>query len=387
MSSLWNLIKKEFDRIKTDRKSLIMLFILPLITIIIYGLSSGGGYITSYDVAIVSYDSQVWNGTAYSQYESILIDSFFNSTIINLEKDNVFYMSSGFNESNVVGSLTPDINLLLYDSKVQVIVIIPPNFSETVNKSINSVLICIYDASDMMATSSLGPSMQEPLLYFRMAIPNFKGLVVAFPSPEYDVPAWYNQILNYSAALMIIIIVLGTSTNLTALSVVSEGPLPRMTLTPANKTNIVLAKFISYSTIMIMQALVVFFGSMAFGLYVLGNLFDILIVIILTGLSGVSIGLLISCVSTSEQQANQLYIGVFIFLILFSGAFIPPESMPQAAQIFSNSLPIIHAVQMFIDVSLKGFGLDPTRVLSITIFIVVLLIASIIVFRFRKMEV
>ena len=160
-----------------------------------------------------------------------------------------------------------------------------------------------------------------------------------------------------------------------------------MMLTPAGKTSTIIAKFIAYSGIMTIQALLVFFGSMLFGLYVEGSLFNILLIIILTGLSGVSIGLLISCISTSEQQANQLYIGVFIFLILFSGAFIPPESQPGAFQAFSNSLPIIHAVQLFIDVSLRGFALDPSRVISILVFIIVLLIASIIIFRFRKMEV
>jgi len=186
---------------------------------------------------------------------------------------------------------------------------------------------------------------------------------------------------------MIIIIILGTSINLTSLSVVSEGPLPRMILTPATKTGTVLAKFIAYSIIMVLQSLVIFFGSMAFGLYVLGSLVDILLVLILTGLSGVSIGLLISCVSTSEQQANQLYIGVFIFLILFSGAFIPLEAQPESMRTFTNSLPIIHAIQLFLDVALKGYPLDLARVEAIGIFIIVLLIASIITFQLRKMEV
>ncbi len=387
MYSLWNLIKKEFDRIITDRKSLIMLFLLPLITIIIFGLSSGGGYISTFDAALISYDSQSWNGTSYNNYESTMINSYLNSSLINLNSNLVFTESSGFNDSKIFNSLPPKVKLLLYNGDVAVIVVIPPNFSETVNKSINSVLYYVYDASDLMTTSSIGVSMQEPLLLFRVAISNFKGVVLAFPSPEYDVPSWYNQILNYSAAILIIIIILGTSINLTALSVVSEGPLPRMMLTPANKTNTVLAKFISYSAIMTVQALVVFFGSMAFGLYVLGNLIDILIVLILVGLSGVSIGLLISCISTSEQQANQLYIGVFIFLILFSGAFIPLESMPAAAQMFSNSLSITNGIQLFLDVSLKGMSLDLLRVSFILIFILVLLIASIVIFRFRKMEV
>ncbi|MHA1270126.1 MAG: ABC transporter permease [Candidatus Helarchaeota archaeon] len=387
MSSLWFLIKKEFDRIITDRKSLIMLFLLPLITIIIFGLSSGGGYITTYDVALVSYDTQTWNSTTYSQYESIIISSYRNSSLISLNPNFIYQFSSGFDKSNLFGSLPPNVSILLYNGDVQVIVIIPPNFSECINKSINSRIICVYDASDMMASGSIGVSMQEPLLYFRLAIENFQGVVMAFPSPEYDVPMWFNQILNYSAAIMIIIIVLGTSTNLTALSVVSEGPLPRMMLTPAGKTSTIIAKFISYSVIMTIQGLVVFFGSMAFGLYVLGNLINILVIIILTGLSGVSIGLLISCVSTSEQQANQLYIGVFIFFILFSGAFIPVDTMPTAAQMFSNSLPITHAVELFLDVSLRGFPLNLFRVLAILIFIVVLLVVSIIIFKFRKMEV
>ncbi|TFF89345.1 MAG: ABC transporter permease [Promethearchaeota archaeon] len=387
MMSLWNLIKKEFDRIKTDRKSLIMLFVLPLITIIIFGLSSGGGYVSYFDAAIVSYDSQTWNGTTYSEYDEILVASYYNSSFVTVEESDVFYLNTSFNESKLYEKVPPSVSQLLYDGEIKTIIIIPPNFSELVNISEKIVIFCVYDASEMGSAGSIDTSMQEPLIYFRAAIKNFHGVVLTLPYPEFDVPIWYNQILNYSAAIMIVIIVLGTSINLTSLSVVSEGPLPRMMLTPAGKTNTILAKFISYSVVMTLQALLIFLGSMAFGLYVAGNLINILIIIILTGLSGVSIGLLISTISTSEQQANQLYIATFIFLILFSGAFIPPDSMPGGAKGLSNFLPIIHAVEMFLDVSLQGYGLDPSRIISMSIFILLLLILSIIIFRFRKMEV
>ncbi|MBD3228163.1 MAG: ABC transporter permease subunit [Candidatus Lokiarchaeota archaeon] len=385
--SLWNLIKKEFDRIKTDRKSLIMLFILPLITIVIFGLSSGGGFVSFFDAAIVSYDSRIWNGTTYSEYDEILVASYYNSSLVTVKESDVFYLNSSFNESALYEIIPPEAAQLLYEGYIKTIIIVPPNFSEMVNKSNDLVLFCVYDASEMGIGDSIDTSMQEPLILFRAAIKNFHGVVLTLPYPEYDVPIWYNQILNYSAAIMIVIIVLGTSINLTSLSVVAEGPLPRMMLTPAGKTNTIIAKFISYSAVMTIQALVIFLGSMAFGLYVAGNLINILIIIILTGFSGVSIGLLISTISTSEQQANQLYIATFIFLILFSGAFIPPDSMPGGAAGLSNFLPIIHAIEMFLDVTLQGYGLDPGRVISMCVFIGVLLILSIIIFRFRKMEV
>ncbi|TFF86822.1 MAG: ABC transporter permease [Promethearchaeota archaeon] len=388
MSSLWNLIKKEFDRIKTDKKSLIMLFLLPLITILIFGLSTGGPtYATYLDLAVVSYDSQFWNGTGYSEYDTILIDSFSNGTLTSVEQNRVFNFSNGFNETNLYDILPKNVTILLFEGNIQALIIIPPNFSETVRDSNNSALICIYDASSGSMADSISVSLQVPLATFRAKTSNFNGLVIAFPYPESEVPIWFNQILNYAAPVMIVIIILGTSINLTALSVVSEGPLPRMLLTPASKTSSILAKFISYSGIMVIQSLVIFFGSMAFGLYVQGNLVHILLILILTGLSGVSIGLLISCVSTTEQQANQLYIAVFIFLILFSGAFIPSDTMPGGAQAFTNSLPIIHAVQMFMDVAYRGFGLDPSRVFAMITFILALLIVSIILFQFRKMEV
>ena len=374
MAHIWDLVIKEFGRIKSDRKGLVMLFLFPLITIIIFGFSSGGGYQIAYTVSVINQDAGI-HGANLAQ--AFFLSNNTMTVISNYTTTTPTEFQDAFEQAF----------LMLKNDQIEMIFIIPENFSNYVINGSNPIVIVYIDGSDMTSFNNLYLALSEPFVQYKMLENNWSGTIIMFPYPEYSVPAGWNQILNYMAGIMIPLIIIATSMNVSSLSIVTELPLPRLMLTPASRRDIILSKFIGYSLIMIVQVLVVFFTSIAFGLYIAGSPLNILVTLLLAGLSGVSLGIFISTLCSTEAQANQLFIGVFIFLTLFSGAFIPISDMPAAFGIIATALPFAHVIPLFQNTAFRATPLQFSHIYPLLLFCAVLLILALIIFRFRKMEV
>jgi ABC-type multidrug transport system permease subunit len=137
---------------------------------------------------------------------------------------------------------------------------------------------------------------------------------------------------------------------------------------------------------MILQATEIFVMTAFFGLYSLGSLFSFYLVLIMIGFSGVAIGLFISALSPTEQGANQMYLMLFIVMIIFSGTILPSESLG-GARFLADFFPISHASILINDITLRGLPLNLEHVLSILIISLVFLIAAYISYKFKKLEV
>lgn len=375
MARLWDLVKKEFGRIKSDRKGLIMLFLFPLITVIIFGFSSGGGYEIAYTVGIINQDSGTHGN---NMVQAFSLSNMTMTVVKNYTVTSTPEFETAFSEAYQY----------LRDDVIEMIFIIPENFSTMVEADLNPVVIVYVDGSGLTSQNDLYLALTEPFLQFKILEGDLSGIVLMMPYFEYNVPTGLNQILNYMAGIMIPLILLATSMNVTSLSVVTELPLPRLLLTRASKRDMIFSKFIGYTLITTVQVLTVFFVAIAFGLYIAGSPLDLLIVFLLSGLCGVSLGILISSFCTTEAQANQLFIAVFIFLTLFSGSFIPISDMPPVFGLIANALPFAHILPMFENVSLRGFGIEFVQhVIPLLVFCATLICIALIIIRFRRMEV
>ena len=276
---------------------------------------------------------------------------------------------------------------LLKNELIDVFIVLPENFSESVVDKISPVLFFYIDGSDMSAVSAVEVSIQEPIAFFRIETGLLENFTIMVPYLEYDVPFWESQLLNYSLSLILPIIIIGTTMNLTSLSIVSEGPLPRMLITPTAKRDIILSKLIANSAVMLLQAAEIFVMTAFFGLYSLGSLFNFLLVLIMIGFSGICIGLFISAVSPTEQSANQLYLMMFIIVVIFSGSLLPTESLGQGMRIFVNLLPLNHASVLITDITLRGLSFNAKHVIYLNLISLVFLILAYITYKIKKLEV
>lgn len=115
---------------------------------------------------------------------------------------------------------------------------------------------------------------------------------------------------------------------------------------------------IGTGTIMIPQLLVnglmsaagivilVIIGKIVFDLHFLGNVFDFIVVFLLSMASIFSIGFLISAIASNNRTAMAISYLVYFPMLFLSGATIPLQIMPQAVQTISKFIPLTYCVQI-----------------------------------------
>lgn len=389
MSDLAGLISKEFSRIRSDKRTLVLLFAVPLILIVTLGLTAGGTT-TFFESAVITKDSIESSGNFPDNKTSK-----WDETWISVMENNV--TSFGFHGyTNVTTEEEYNIAKNVYleqlkAEKIDIFIILPSNFSEIIeNGTIDPTITYYIDGSDKTAVDAAGVALMEPIAMFRFMAGMYENMTQIIPYPEFDVPSWKTQLLNYALAMMLPLIILGLDMNLTSLSIVSEGPLPRMMLTPTGKRDIIGSKLIAYSIIMALQVTEVFIATAAFDLYCLGSLLDLYIVLLSTGFCGVCMGLFISAISKTEQVANQLYLMMFIVLVMFSG-FMPSELLPAYMGNLTKVLPLSHAMDLIGGITLRGVGIDGVHMFILLgislLFLIIAYLAYVFKTQFKKLEV
>jgi ABC-2 type transport system permease protein len=142
---------------------------------------------------------------------------------------------------------------------------------------------------------------------------------------------------------------------------------------------------------MALQILLIFTVNSIIGLQVVGSLLDFFLAMLLVGFYGITLGIFISTISTTEIQANQYFLGIFLISVLVSGMFVPIENMAPWLQGLAYAFPLASAVPLLSNISLKGLGITHSAnlIYSGTLLGVscVIIILTIIVFYRKKLEV
>ncbi|TFF99511.1 MAG: ABC transporter permease [Promethearchaeota archaeon] len=383
------LIKKEFGRIRSEKRTLFLLFFIPIVLIVIFGLTTGGSPTKFFNAAIITKD----NIPTYGDFPAN--SSQYDETFISVFSEGL--SSFGFHGSYNVTNETQYLETkqyciaLLRDEIIDIFIVLAPNFSESIQRSIenntNSQISYFIDGSDKEAINAVEISLQEPIGIFRQNIGMSGNFTTLIPYLEYEVPFWEKQALNYAFALIIPLIIIGTTMNFSCLSIVADEPLPRMLITPTSKSSIILSKLIANSLIMVLQAGEIFISTALFGLYALGDLFQLFLILIGIGLAGISMGLFVSALSGTEQQANQLYMMLFVSSLIFSPTYLNPETLPLILQAILYIFPLAFAQPQVFDITMKGLPLDLIVYLSLMILCAVYVFLAYIIFLFKKVEV
>jgi ABC-2 type transport system permease protein len=383
--NLGGLITKEFGRIRSDKRTLILIFIIPIILIVIFGLTTGGG------------PTKFFNGSIITQDDMPTYDTFpansstFDETFISVMRDNTtsWDLYQYFN-TTTIEEYQEAFDKCIYFLKnelIDVFIVLPKNFSESIQYNTNPVIFYYIDGTDIGAIDAVEVALQEPIAMFRVESNLLTNFTMMVPHLEFGPPSWESQVLNYALPLILPIIIVATTMNLTALSIVSEKPLPRMLITPTTKRDILLSKIIANSAIMILQATEIFIMTAFFGLYSLGSLFNLYLVLIMIGFSGICIGLFISAISPTEQGANQMYMMIFIVIIIFSGTILPAEALGSSMGFIIEIFPLSHSSILIRDITMRGLSFNAEHVIKLNLISLVFLFLAYISYKFKKLEV
>jgi len=133
------------------------------------------------------------------------------------------------------------------------------------------------------------------------------------------------------------------------------GTLEQLMVTPIRNWELLAGKIIPMIVVVFLLFNVgLFFSWLIFGLWIKGNLLSLYLMVFLFSLSGLSLGVFISTISQTQQQAMFFAWFFIIFSILLSGFFIPIENMPPGIQLITYLNPTRYFMVVIREIYLKG---------------------------------
>ena len=167
----------------------------------------------------------------------------------------------------------------------------------------------------------------------------------------------------------------------------TTGTLDRLLATPVKRSEVVFGYILSYSSLAIIQTIVVTLSSIyLLNIEVVGSLYYVIIVNVLLAMVALALGLLLSTIAKSEFQIMQFVPIVIIPQMFFSG-IVSVESMGKIAVYISKILPVTYASDGLSKIILEGKNLVAVKqdVTVLIVFCVVLIALNIIgLKRYRK---
>jgi len=194
---------------------------------------------------------------------------------------------------------------------------------------------------------------------------------LAQPAPPQTEPielrsrAWYNPDLKsryFNVPGVIAVVVLLISLLLTAMAIVREreiGTMEQLMVTPIRSFELILGKTLPFVLISFVDVLVVTaIGVSWFNVPIHGSLALLLFGAGLYLMSTIGIGLFISTISQTQQQALMSSFFFYLPAVLLSGFMFPSSNMPEPAQWLTYLNPLRYFLVIIRDIFLKGSGWD-----------------------------
>ncbi len=365
------LIYKETVQILRDRRTLMLFFLLPLIQLFLF----------AYAVSLT-----------VNHLPTALVDQSIDAR----SRDFVHALeSSAFFDIKAVYQNEQEVVQAIDAGQMKAGIIIPPDFSEKVEKGQGNVLI-LLDGSDSFSVQSGYNAASAIAQKYALDLTTQKvqkGGSAKEVSPLTPVTrVLYNPdikdlifILPGLIALIMQNIIVAHS----AVAVVRErevGTLEQLLATPMRPIEMVIAKLIpGLVVVMIDMAFILGLGVFWFGVPFQGSLPLLSGLSLLFFISGMSMGLLISGISRTQRQAQQLSAVLNLLSMLLTGFIYPLTSMPVWAQLLGRMIPLTYYIRIVRGIITKGVGMTFLwgDALSLVIYACVVLALAALVMKTR----
>jgi len=340
------MIKKELLHMVRDPRTLIFIFIMPVLQLLLLGYANNTDI---KNVPTVIFDQ------SNSQASRALLDSF---------------KVTGYFSYDYVASTDSEVNDLIASGKVKVGIIIPPDYTPNLLAGNTAQVSVLIDGSDpttattaLSAATLAGQAHGTSIELQKLALQGVSGLKI---SPvDVRTRVLYNPDLLGSYNIvpgLIAMILFQTATSLTALSIVRErerGTIEQLIVTPIRNWELVLAKIIPYILVSFADMLVILLiGTLWFGVPIRGSLGLLFAMTALYLLPTLGMGLLISTFARTQQQAQLMTMPIMLPAMMLSGFIFPTASLPPFLQFVGNLFPLTYFIVILRSIVIKGVGIQ-----------------------------
>jgi ABC-2 type transport system permease protein len=344
---LKQMLIKEFIQVFRDKRTRFVLIGPPVIQMLVFG------YAATFDIHHVP---TVVVDLDHSQESRELVSRFTSSPYFDVQRQ--------LTDSRQLGDM-------IERGDATVGLEIHAGFAQNLRKGQTAPLQVIVDATNSNTALVASGYISQIALGFAQEYQRDRinriapQLVEVMPSVSLEPRPWYNPGLSSrwffvpgivgSLTLVLVII-------LTAFAVVREreiGTLEQIMVTPIRPFEFILGKTLPFFLIGLLDvSLIAVVGTLWFQVPFRGSVLVLLIGAVLFLLCMLGVGLLISTVSSTQQQAM---VTAFFFImpaITFSGFGFPIATMPHWMQLCSYAIPLHYFLIVLRGVYLKGVGMD-----------------------------
>ena len=343
MRRLFYIVQKEFIQILRNKAILPLMTIVPIVQLIVLTYAADSE-VKNVQLAIVDHN--------HSKYSRLLIEKI--------------KIADRF----IIIDTPPSVQVgddLMQNGSVDIVLTIPPTFEKDFLKNKSGTIQILVNAINgqqaTVGTAYLNAIIQSFNQELRQdALPQVVVQKIN-PQPQIEIENsyWFNTELNFKyfmapgimGELATILVML-----LTAMNIVREreiGTIEQINVTPIKKWQFILGKMIPFLIIgFVLLTVGLTAGKLIFDVPVRGNLAVVFAYCLINLAAVLGVGLFISNISNTQQQALFTTFFIVIIFILMSGLFTPIESMPTWAQKLTYPNPVAHFVSVMRAVLLKG---------------------------------
>jgi ABC-2 type transport system permease protein len=335
------MVRKEFIQLFRDKRSRPILVIAPLVQLLVFG------YVVNYDIKDIRVALIDQSRTRESR---MMNDAFIANRI--------------FRITHLPGS-PRELEELLLTGKVDLGIKIPPDFSSRIRRGETAEIQILADGSmSNMASVRISYTVMVLDRLNTGLIKELYGRELKYGKIDGRIRTWYNPNLdsqNFFVPGIVAFVVMLISLLMTSIAIIKErenGTMEQLIVTPLKPIELIIGKTIPYTIISLAQmVMVMLFALFWFEVPLAGSIPELFLATCLFLLSTLGVGLFISTVSKTQQQAMMTTFFFILPFFMLSGFVFPIANMPVVVQWLTYLNPLRYFLVIIRGIFLKGVGL------------------------------
>ena len=342
MRRIRHLVLKEFFELRRDPRLLSILILAPLVQLTMLGYAATTD-VRDVPVVVVDQDRSAPSRELVSRFDA----------------------SETFVVVDVVSS-PDDIDRYLDGGRAWIAVAVPAGYGEQIRAGRSSTVQVVADGTDANSTNAALSYAQLLIAAYARELTVASGRGSGVPPISAAVRVWFNPALesrDFMIPGILALLLLVVSTNLSSMAIVREkelGTLEQLNVTPLARWELIVGKLLPYAMLGMVDVLLVVAVAVGWFEVPLRGSFALLLVMCLVYLlTTLGLGLFISTISSTQQQAMMTSSFFFLMPMVFLSGFIfPIENMPDVVQSVTYLIPLRYFLVILRGIFLKGIGLD-----------------------------
>lgn len=337
-----HVIRKEFLELRQDPRLFGLVIIAPILQLVMLG------YAATTDVRDIPMVVLDQDGTTESR---ALVSRFA--------------ASANFHIVDTLAS-SSEMDRYLDEGRAWMVMVVPADYGSRIRGGQPVSVQVVADGTDANSTNvALGYAGRLVAGYAReLAAPS--GSAAGPPLVSAEVRVWFNPQLesrHFMIPGILALVLLVVTTNLSSMAIVREkelGTLEQLSVTPIARWELIVGKLLPYALLgMIDVAIVVAVALGWFEVPLRGSLLLLLVMCLVYLLTTLGLGLFVSTISATQQQAMMTSSFFFLLPMVFLSGFVfPVENMPEWIQPFTFFIPLTYFLEILRGIFLKGIGLE-----------------------------